>query len=88
MTKEESSEYGRGYVAGRKRLDKDLAHEAFMKHQSDVWQKYMAAAIDFAFTQSTWLHGGEIINTLDARIELAVLIADAALLKTKSKGRL
>ena len=39
MNKEETAQYARGYAAGRKRLDRDLAHEDLTKREVEVWQK-------------------------------------------------
>lgn len=88
MNKEDTADYARGYAAGRKRLDRDLAHEDLTKREAEVWQKYMAASLEFALTQSTCTQRGNKISTLDDRIELAGRIANMALLETKINCKL
>lgn len=70
--------------ASKKLVDKKLAE----KHESEVWQKYMAASLDFAFTQTNWVEGKNKIATIEERVALAGDIADKALMHTKEKGKL
>lgn len=88
MTPEQQDYYQRGYRAGRKRTKRDIARELTVKHEHEVWQRYMASALAICITVDGWKHGDTPIRTIEQRMHLAGSFADAVLQETIRRGRL
>ncbi len=84
----EARGYSKGYATGMRRQEREQAAAEREQRRDALWQKFLAASIDFAFTQSTWSQGTKPINSIDERMELARLMADAAFKTTMKQGRL
>lgn len=71
--------YAKGYAAGRRRLEADLSREQAAAEREEWRRRVFLAALPACISASGWTDGeGKPINTLMARIKLAILAADTA----------
>jgi hypothetical protein len=81
---DEKRAYQRGYAAGRKRTEAELAHWLRIHeelHDRRVQRKdaFFCAALNGLLPVSGWEMGGKQLASLDDYVELAVRFADAAM---------
>lgn len=73
----QSTEYQRGYAAGRRKVEKD-AHAL-------TWARALDLALPHAFA-STWSVGTKKQTTTDEKVRVAALIADAMIDEARKRG--
>lgn len=77
-SKEDSLAYQRGYAAGRLKQDRDAERDARHANDQALMDKIYLALLPFAFEQSTWKIGDNLINSSEERIDFAARIARKA----------
>tara|TARA_R100000656_G_scaffold22315_1_gene19876 strand:- start:4284 stop:4565 length:282 start_codon:yes stop_codon:yes gene_type:complete len=70
--------YGRGYAAGRKRLERDKRAEARLLDERQFWDEAFLSMSAEAFRAQGWKQGDTPITNLDQRVDLAADWADRA----------
>lgn len=80
----ESTDYQRGYAAGRRRVERDERRRATVAAQDEFWlQSFLALMPVLLDSRNLWEQDGKPLTTVADRVSLASDAADAALAKAK-----
>ena len=71
--------YSKGYVAGKKRKERNISEETRQRKKDVFWQRAFVAALPAAFAAQGWSRGETPITSLKERVRLAAETADEAL---------
>lgn len=75
----ESRGYSRGYAAGKKRITREDAREAYRKSRQEFLDKAFLSVLPVAMQVQGWKFGDQPIASSDDRIKLAAIWAKNAL---------
>ena len=76
---DKSSEYQRGYAAGRRRIEREERQRSFAEAQDEFWLQVFLASIPVMLASSDWRQGNKPLVTVADKIALAEEAANAAL---------
>lgn len=79
MSDDEKKGYARGYIAGRKRMQKDIATEQRQSERQAFLERAFLAALPACVDAQGWSRGTAPISSMDARVQLAWDFATQAL---------
>ena len=80
----ESTDYQRGYAAGRRRVEREDQRRATAAAQDEFWlQAFLVSLPVLLVSSNLWEQDGKPLTTVGDKVSLAADAADAALAKAK-----